>query len=348
MVKVMREFKGFQKGINLGGWISQFDEYSKEHFDTFTTEEDIKRIADFGFDHVRVPVDYILLEDEAGNPREDGYQYLESCRQWCEKYHLNMIVDVHECYGYSFDPLKKDDKKKFFYDEELQDRFLRLWDRIADRFKDHADMMAFEPLNEVVLHEVADAWNVLLRKYIARMRAILPDAYLIIGGVCYNSVGTVHLIDIPVDDHIVYNFHCYEPLIFTHQGAYWVDNMDHDFRIGYPKTLKEYQAASSDLSKDLAGAIFDEGISEIGPAFFEDIFAPAIAKAAADNVPLYCGEHGVIDLAVREDALRWLADIHSAFHKYNIGSALWNYREKDFGIADISADEVRDILHKIL
>ena len=344
----MRKFEGFQKGVNLGGWVSQFDEYSKEHFDTFTVEDDIRKIAGYGFDHVRVPVDYIVLEDEDGNPKEDGYQYLENCRIWCEKYGLNMIIDLHECFGYSFDPLKKDDKAKFFYDEELQERFLKLWDKIATRFKDYTNMIAFEPLNEVVLFEVADAWNKLLKKYIERMRKIVPDAYLIIGGVCYNSVGTVHLIDIPLDDHIVYNFHCYEPLIFTHQGAYWVDNMDLNFRIGYPKTLKEYQDASTNLSKDLAGEIFTDGISEIGPKFFEDIFAPAIAKASADDIPLYCGEHGVIDLADRKDALRWLGDIHAAFHKYGIGSALWNYREKDFGFADDGNTELKEGLLKVL
>ena len=60
----MRKFEGFQKGVNLGGWISQFDAYSKEHFDTFITRDDIKDIASLGFDHVRVPVDYVLFEEE--------------------------------------------------------------------------------------------------------------------------------------------------------------------------------------------------------------------------------------------------------------------------------------------
>ena len=36
--------------------------------------------------------------------------------------------------------------------------------------------------------------------------------------------------------------------------------------------------------------------------------------------------------AAKEDKLRWLKDIHEAFAKYNIGHALWNYKEKDFGI----------------
>jgi len=325
-------FKGFQKGVNLGGWISQFAKYDEEHFATFITEEDIKYIASLGFDHVRVPVDYNVLEEEDGTPKEIGFTYLDNCRQWCEKYNLNMVLDLHECFGYSFDPLKVDmDRKKFFYDEELQERFFALWERIARRFADYPNQVALEPLNEVVMWEVADAWNEVVAKYIKRMRAIAPDHYIIIGGVCYNNVLAVPMINIPVDDKIVYNFHCYEPMLFTHQGAYWVDNMPLDYRIDYPKTIDEYKEASTALSKDLAGAIFNENISEIGVRFFEDIFAPAIEKANKDNVPLYCGEYGVIELAENESKLRWLKDIHTAFNNNGIGHALWNYKEKDFG-----------------
>ena len=59
----MKSFKGFQKGVNLGGWISQFKEYDLNHFSSFITEKDISDIASLGFDHVRVPVDYNVLED---------------------------------------------------------------------------------------------------------------------------------------------------------------------------------------------------------------------------------------------------------------------------------------------
>ena len=94
----MRRFEGFQKGVNLGGWISQFDRYDTAHFDTFIREEDIRNIASLGFDHVRVPVDYVLFEEEDGTPREDGFRYLGLCRQWCAKYGLRMLIDLHECY----------------------------------------------------------------------------------------------------------------------------------------------------------------------------------------------------------------------------------------------------------
>ena len=58
-------FEAFKQGINLGGFLSQYEliadansqESLKEHFETFITQEDIKQIAGWGFDHVRIPVD---------------------------------------------------------------------------------------------------------------------------------------------------------------------------------------------------------------------------------------------------------------------------------------------------
>ena len=41
----MRGMEGYMRGVNLGGWLSQFDEPAKEHFDSFITQEDIRRIA---------------------------------------------------------------------------------------------------------------------------------------------------------------------------------------------------------------------------------------------------------------------------------------------------------------
>jgi|LSQX01.3.fsa_nt_gb aryl-phospho-beta-D-glucosidase BglC (GH1 family) len=53
----MNKFNGFKAGVNLGGWISQYHQANKEHFDSFITEADIARIAGWGMDHVRLPMD---------------------------------------------------------------------------------------------------------------------------------------------------------------------------------------------------------------------------------------------------------------------------------------------------
>ena len=346
----MKKMNGFQKGVNLGGWISQFETYDRAHFDTFITEEDIRQIASLGFDHVRVPVDYVLFEEEDGTPKEDGFHYLDLCRQWCAQNGLHMLIDLHECYGYSFDPLKNLDREAFFYDQKLQTRFLDLWCRIAGHFAPWQEQIAFEPLNEVVLEQVADAWNRVASAFITKMRAIVSDSYLVIGGVCYSSVTSVPLLNIPVDDRIVYNFHCYEPLVFTHQGAYWVDRMPEDFRIGYPRELETYRQAADELklSKELAGTINQVEVSQAGEEFFEAIFAPALKKSEEDQVPLYCGEYGVIDLADRQDTLRWLKDIHAVMDRHGIGRALWNYKEKDFGFSGAGFSDIREQFIKIL
>ena len=91
----MREFIGFKKGINLGGWLSQ-SSLEKEHLETFIVEKDLENIASMGADHIRLPIDYPLIETEEGSPIEQGYDYIDRCVSWCDKYGLNMILDLHK------------------------------------------------------------------------------------------------------------------------------------------------------------------------------------------------------------------------------------------------------------
>ena len=133
----MRKFDGFERGINLGGWLSQFAKYDTNHFDTFILEDDIKTIASWGLDHVRVPVDYMVLEEEDGTFKQTGFEYIEKCIGWGSKHNLHMIIDLHQTYGYTFDPVYDTDKTIFFYEEKFQLRFYRLWKEIAKRFVHH-------------------------------------------------------------------------------------------------------------------------------------------------------------------------------------------------------------------
>ena len=59
----MKQFPGFSHGINLGGWLSQCD-HTKERYESFITESDIETIKGWGLDHIRVPVDYDLVEEK--------------------------------------------------------------------------------------------------------------------------------------------------------------------------------------------------------------------------------------------------------------------------------------------
>ncbi len=344
----MRKFEGYQKGVNLGGWLSQADEKTSHHYDTFIGKEDIEKIAGWGCDHVRVPIDYIVIEGEDGSMLEDGYVYIDNCISWCREFGLNILLDMHNTFGYTFDPLEVNgDKEIFFHNEELQKRFYTMWDRISKRYAGQKDV-TFELLNEVISPDVAESWNEIADKTVDIIRKNAPDSYVVIGGVCYNNVKSVPLLNPPKDDHIVYNFHCYEPMIFTHQRAWWMDNMPKDITVDYPATTAEYSEKSKDLDPDWAGAIMKMNVKETSAEYFAELFEPAVEAATKNNAPLYCGEYGVIDQAPTPSTINWIRDIHDAFEKYGIGRSLWVYKEKDFGIIGPHYDSVRDEMIKNL
>ena len=142
----MKSWNGYKKGVNLGGWFSQCD-HTEERYDTFIKEEDFAVIKSWGADHVRLPVDYELLEDAEGEPRESGYIRLERVADQCRNAGLNLSIDLHKTAGFSFDPGEKE--VGFFAEEKYRERFCRLWERIAERMGERHDMLAFELLNEV-------------------------------------------------------------------------------------------------------------------------------------------------------------------------------------------------------
>lgn len=342
----MKTFAGYKNGVNLGGWLSQCVSYDKAHFNGFITEEDIRFIREIGFDHIRLPIDYDVIEEEDGTIKPEGYGHIEDAISWCRKYGLNLVLDLHKACGFMFDTQVVPDPDKFFTDEKLQQRFYDTWDRLISHFGKDKDIVAFELLNEVVNPDFSGKWNEIAGKAINVIRRYEKDAYIIVGGVRHNNVTSVPLLDAPADDHIIYTFHCYDPLCFTHQHAHWVENIDYD--LSYPAPIEEYIEKSKQLNQNHAGAIFEDGLTEVGCEFFEKLFSCAIDYAKKMDVTLYCGEYGVIDKAPAEDALRWLTDINNVFESFGIGRALWNYKQKDFGITELYPADKKNELIKAL
>ena len=342
----MKRLIGYQKGVNLGGWLSQCV-HTQAHYDTFVTDGDFAVIKSWGADHVRVPIDYELLETKTAEPLEDGYRRLERTVALCRENGLNMILDLHKTAGFSFDA--DEGEAGFFENAAYQERFCRLWERIAKRLGHNADMLAFELLNEVTEQSYCDTWNRIATECIRRIRAIAPTVRILVGGYWHNSAVSVKDIAVPYDPYIVYNFHCYEPLIFTHQGADWIRTMDPSFRI--PVTASFADMAKADREQ---GTLSCAGYDRFPPdttlseAYFLSFMAEAAAVAEAHQVPLYCGEYGVIDRATPEDTVQWYRMIHAAFEHYGIGRAAWSYRRMDFGLCDARMDAVRDTLLQYL
>ena len=343
----MRDWEGYKRGVNLGGWLSQC-KHTYEHYDSFITEFDIKTIKDWGLDHVRVPVDYNLIVDDAGNFIERGFGYLDKAIEWCGKYGLNMILDIHKTYGFSF--AKGEKENGFFENISYQDRFVKMWDKLAEKYGNIGERVAFELLNEVTDRNYITTWNAIIKRTIESIRKVAPKVKILVGSYWNNHVFAVKDLDPPYDENVIYNFHCYEPLIFTHQGAGWIDVMPRDLRLSYKMTYKQYKEKCAPLSEYWARDFFVPGSEDdmIDSNYFEKQFESAIEAAEKNNAPLYCGEYGVIELASNEDTIAWYKDINAVFKKYNIGRSAWSYKKMDFGLSDNRLDDVRDELLKYL
>lgn len=342
----MRKFEGFTRGINLGGWLSQ-SSLDKEHMDTFITVKDMKKMSDMGADHVRLPIDFELVETADGETIESGYHYIDDAISWAVENKLNVVLDLHKTAGYVFDDAGY--SSDFFHSEKLQDRFVHLWEKLAERYGGYSSCVAFELLNEVVDAGCKDEWNQIAERAVKAVRAIAPDTWILMGGTRSNSVSTIRDLGQPYDDKIAYNFHCYEPLIFTHQAASWVENMPADYAVDYPKPISFYIEENNRLiDSNYAHPILPYADMISGKDFFRAFFAEAVRLADKYNVPLYCGEYGVIDRADTAATLRWFRDIHDVFEEYQIGRAVWSYKEMSFGITDAHYSPIYEKLLKCL
>ena len=196
----MKIFNGFMHGVNLGGWFSQCN-YTEERYDNFIKEEDFKTIADWGLDHVRLPIDYKLVETADGQKIEKGYERIRKAAEWCKANKLNMILDVHKIAGYSFDP--GHGESGFFDSEALQERFYKLWENLARSFATVFDgssqEICFELLNEVTDKSYCEKWNKIARTCIERIRKIAPEIKILVGGYWNNAVSAVKDLDPPYD-----------------------------------------------------------------------------------------------------------------------------------------------------
>ena len=311
---------GIRRGVNLGGWLSQCD-YSEDRLNNFIKESDIEKIASWGLDHVRIPVDYNVLEDGNGGYDAPGWERIDFALAECEKHGLKAVIDLHKTAGFSFD--KAYNESGFFESEKYQERFCRLWEEIARRYGHLHERVIFELLNEVTDACYLDTWNRVSCQAIARIRAIAPKTFILVGSYHHNSAPAVKDLAAPADERVIYNFHCYDPLAYTHQGASWIKDFDQAKRISFEES----------------------GVTEEA---FEALFASALEAAEKNGTALYCGEYGVIDIVPPADAVKWFRAINAVFNRHGIARAAWSYRQMDFGIADPRWDDVREELLKVL
>ena len=329
----MAVFTGFEHGMGIGGWLTNYkrfnvlspEKYSDlsigdfEHFESYITEDDIKYIASLGMDHVRVGFDQVVLEEKPGVYRECIFKKLDDFISWCEKYSLNIVLNLHKAVGNYCDI---EEEVQLMESPELQERFINLWLAVEERYHNN-NKIAFELLNEV--RDInPELWNHVADKLISAMRQRNKERILIIGGTCWNNPAKLKAMNFYDDENIVYTFHFYAPFEFTHQqGVLQADPLYYNRKMPYPcDDIERYR----DYCRVARGEIAYQKYDRMDIAYLYDYLAPVkeFIEKNPDKI-LWCGEFGTIRHAKLEWRESWMRDMIKILKEWDIPYCVWNY-----------------------
>lgn len=329
----MKKFTGFECGMGIGGWLTNYKRFNVlpeewklpltagdyEHFDTYITEDDVRRIKEAGFDHIRLGFDQIVLEESPYVYREKMMNKLVEFSVWCENAGLNLVLNLHKCVGNYCDI---EEEITLFDSEELQNRVVALWLAIEKLFHNRSGV-AFELLNEV--RDVdGEKWNDLAERLIQKIRAVNPTRLIIVGSTTWNDVSTLKDLRLYEDENVVYTFHTYFPFEFTHQqGVLQARTLYYNRKLSYPS---EDVSRYADYHKLLGSENPYVGYDRIDKTVLKDQMQPAFdfVKSHPDKI-LWCGEFGTIRHADRSSRMNWMRDVISLLKENGIPYCVWNY-----------------------
>ena len=362
---MMKPFEGYMRGMGIGGWLTNFkrikimpEEWRMvltpgdfEHFERYITREDVKRIAGFGMDHIRLTFDQIVFEyyDKPFNYRESSFKYIDRFLEWAEKEKLNVVLNLHKAIGNYCDFTGSDGdlaQNSLTTDEGSQNRFIALWLEFEKHYHD-VDIV-FELANEIV-DKTNDSWNKLAARTVKAIRGVNQKRKIIIGGGRKNSINSLKDLDIIDDDNVFYTFHFYTLGHFTHQrGILAGDNQILNREMAYPDSMEPYRENRRYLKQDMGDL---DKYERFDYTYLQDHFQPAVdfLKAHPGKI-LYFGEFGTIrhcPLLYREN---WMRDMISLAKEHGISYSVWNYLSTPydgnrFSLVD---DDNREIVSKTM
>ena len=323
------------KGINIPSWFwlnrGQIEELEKRYPDA-----DFQLIVKLGFTHVRVPIDMANVYD-SGQPdllNKVNLPYLDRGIRKILSQNLAIIVDLHsisqETGGSNYSgPLGQD--------ESFTNTFCRFWTSVARHLSQFdPERVILEPMNEPVLSGKEENWPPVQKKVIAAIRKGAPKHSILATGARWSNLDTLLELEPLKDRNIIYNFHFYEPHIFTHQGASWSSDWVKPLRaIPYPSSPEAVRDLVEKYSDDkIARHIEHYGKEQWNRDKIEGKMEEASAWAKRHGVAIICDEWGTYKrYCPPAYRVAWLRDVRQSCEKFGIGWCMWTF-DGSFGVVD--------------
>jgi len=181
-------------------------------------EADFRMIHDFGFNFVRLPMDYRIwiVNGDWTQINEQALQDIDQAVAWGAKYHIHVCLNFHRAPGYTV--AQPPEARSLWTDEEAQRVCALHWATFARRYKGiPSDRLSFDLFNEP-----SGVDPQVYAKVVARMVTAIhqedPDRLIIADGLSWGNVPCPELIPL----HVAQATRGYAPMQITHYQASWI------------------------------------------------------------------------------------------------------------------------------
>lgn len=189
--------------------------------DNYITEADIAYIKQTGANTIRLPFNYKLFtrEDYMGkNDETEGFKQMDKVIDWCRKYDLHLILDMHDCPGgQTGDNIDNGHGYPWLFESEAsQQLFCQIWQKIASRYKDEPVILGYELMNEPIATMFSDSLRAALnakleplyKRATKAIREVDQSHIILLGGAQWNG-NFEPFSDWKFDNKIMYTCHRY-------------------------------------------------------------------------------------------------------------------------------------------
>ncbi len=315
------------RGFNLLEYFQALDRGSRSS--CMINEDECRWISDWGFDYIRIPMDYWLwldvdYRDTRSITPDDVYKIKESTLETVDrtidigrKYGLHVTLNFHRAPGYCINNAERE-PFILWSDKRAEEAFIFHWGIFAKRYRDvSAGALSFNLVNEAPTplegYMSRDDYARIMTRATEKIRAYTPDRIVIVDGL---NVGNV-IVDELIPLGVAQSVHAYSPARISHYRASWVDG---DGRFPEPSWPSI------------------QGNDVWNRTRLEKHYAPW-ADLARKGVGVHCGECGCWNRTPHDVFLAWFGDVMDILCCYGIGFSLWEFNG-GFGILNSGRNDI--------
>jgi endoglucanase len=307
---------------------------------SMSREEDFKWMSDWGFDFVRIPIQYpcYINFDPGSDPNKQAtpeevvsfnepvIAEIEKLVYMANKHNMHVSLNLHRVPGFCinsgfYEPYN------LWKDEPAQQALYTHWEMWAKRFKDISPKkLSFDLINEPCFREdMNDQFSrkiavpgELYRKIVKGCLDVIhkhnPERLVVADGNNGGGLVTPELIDL----NVAQSCRGYYPGVVSHYRASWVwKNPDDAPMPVWPGTTD--------------GKYYDR-------KSLEEFYLPWV-DLVNQGVGVHCGECGCYRETPHDVFLSWISDVLGVLTENGIGWGFWNFRG-DFGVLDSGRKDI--------